>query len=594
VGGKLEHLPPAPTREVWIFKGWFTAATGGTQVTTSYAFSGNSTIYAHWALPEGVFEITLDPTTSGLVSTSVLTGADGKIHVQLPMPTKTDSLLIGWYTRPANDELSYDANDVYIFNRIFTENTVIYAHWKHAESRHVIFQVGWRDVDNGTYHVYYVLSAYTDEEGKLQLKSLPEEPTREGYRFIGWGGSTTLETVFTGSVYMENNVVALWEWTGDPADEPGWVPEVRFDPRGGTMKEPTEILASNGREYFIVKVDADGKASVWPEDPTRENYDFVCWTYGLADACTNKDYPFGLSGSSSIVNAKWQWSSFYTITFDPTGGTTLITSAQTIVENWKLQSLPVPERSGYTFDGWFTAATGGTKVDETTEFRDGNRTVYAQWTESDEPQTRGQFYDNRGEGTYYKWTIINGKKWMAENLRYDVPDVTPATVCWTQYDATCENFGRYYTWAAAMGFVGSEADNSASSFNQTRWGGSDENHQGVCPDEWHLPSAAEWQELLDYVGTGSDLNKLKTTGITGAWSAGSDDFGFAAYPSGYNANDGRNTSAYWWTATEGSYDYQAKHYVISHNGGASTANAPNGRFEERNKSDRLTVRCVAD
>lgn len=46
--GKLSALP-TPTRSgSYSFSGWYTAVSGGTQVTTSHAFSADSTIYAQW------------------------------------------------------------------------------------------------------------------------------------------------------------------------------------------------------------------------------------------------------------------------------------------------------------------------------------------------------------------------------------------------------------------------------------------------------------------------------------------------------------------------------------------------------------------
>ena len=67
-----------------------------------------------------------------------------------------------------------------------------------------------------------------------------------------------------------------------------------------------------------------------------------------------------------------------TVTFDANGGS--VTPANTITgENGKLDSLPTPTRIGYTFNGWFTAATGGTKVTTDTVFTT-DTTVYAQWT----------------------------------------------------------------------------------------------------------------------------------------------------------------------------------------------------------------------
>jgi len=39
---------PTPTRNGYKFDGWFTSASGGSNVTVSYGFSGSVTIYAHW------------------------------------------------------------------------------------------------------------------------------------------------------------------------------------------------------------------------------------------------------------------------------------------------------------------------------------------------------------------------------------------------------------------------------------------------------------------------------------------------------------------------------------------------------------------
>ena len=47
--------------------------------------------------------------------------------------------------------------------------------------------------------------------------------------------------------------------------------------------------------------------------------------------------------------------------------------------NAVLSSLPTPSRTGYTFKGWYTAASGGTKITTSTNFT-GATTVYAQWT----------------------------------------------------------------------------------------------------------------------------------------------------------------------------------------------------------------------
>ncbi len=67
----------------------------------------------------------------------------------------------------------------------------------------------------------------------------------------------------------------------------------------------------------------------------------------------------------------------YAISFDANGGTVSPTTATTT--EGKLTSLPTPTRSNHRFDGWFTAASGGTAVTTSTVFSK-DSTIYARWT----------------------------------------------------------------------------------------------------------------------------------------------------------------------------------------------------------------------
>lgn len=82
----------------------------------------------------------------------------------------------------------------------------------------------------------------------------------------------------------------------------------------------------------------------------------------------------------------------YTITFDSNGGSVSSTSASTNADG-TLTSLPTPTRSGYSFDGWFTALSGGTKVTTGTIFTE-NSTIYAHWTYTGGDNTGGDLNDN--------------------------------------------------------------------------------------------------------------------------------------------------------------------------------------------------------
>lgn len=83
----------------------------------------------------------------------------------------------------------------------------------------------------------------------------------------------------------------------------------------------------------------------------------------------------------------------YTITFNGNGGTPSVTRMTTIDQ--KLPELPTATHSGsYSFDGWYTAASGGTKITTAYVFS-ANTTAYAHWT-----------YTGGGGGWYYTYYTI--------------------------------------------------------------------------------------------------------------------------------------------------------------------------------------------
>ena len=67
-----------------------------------------------------------------------------------------------------------------------------------------------------------------------------------------------------------------------------------------------------------------------------------------------------------------------TITFDPNGGN-VTPRTMTVAEGTKPDSLPTPTRNNYTFEGWWTQASGGTEVTTNTVIDD-DITVVAHWS----------------------------------------------------------------------------------------------------------------------------------------------------------------------------------------------------------------------
>ena len=120
----------------------------------------------------------------------------------------------------------------------------------------------------------------------------------------------------------------------------------------------------------------DGKLESLPT-PTYDGYTFLGWyteeTGGdevTTDTVFTKD---------TTIYAHWQKQAAqeYTVTFDANGGSVSTASATT--KDGKLESLPIPTRSGYDFAGWYTGTVDGQRVTINTVFT-GDTVLYAHWT----------------------------------------------------------------------------------------------------------------------------------------------------------------------------------------------------------------------
>ena len=70
----------------------------------------------------------------------------------------------------------------------------------------------------------------------------------------------------------------------------------------------------------------------------------------------------------------------FTVTFNANGGSVSPETMETD-ENGKLSALPTPTRDGYTFDGWYDAKDGGSKVSADKIYTE-STTIYAHWTKN--------------------------------------------------------------------------------------------------------------------------------------------------------------------------------------------------------------------
>lgn len=109
-------------------------------------------------------------------------------------------------------------------------------------------------------------------------------------------------------------------------------------------------------------------------------YSFQGWA--TSSSATSASLTGGASytpSATTTLYAVWTANS-YTITFNANGGTVSSSSA-TVTYGSTYGTLPTPTKNGYTFNGWYTASSGGTQVTSSTIVDTaGNHTLYAQWT----------------------------------------------------------------------------------------------------------------------------------------------------------------------------------------------------------------------
>ena len=153
--------------------------------------------------------------------------------------------------------------------------------------------------------------------------------------------------------------------------------------QGGQFVNVAVSFDSNGGSVVSSQQVKYGSKVVKPADPTRSGYTFDGW-YTAKSGGSKYDFNQPVTGALTLY-AHWTVNS-YTLTFDANGGK-VSPASRKVRYGAKYGDLPTPTRSGYTFDGWCTAKSGGSKVSGDAVMGAGDVTVYARWAESPRPSS---------------------------------------------------------------------------------------------------------------------------------------------------------------------------------------------------------------
>lgn len=142
---------------------------------------------------------------------------------------------------------------------------------------------------------------------------------------------------------------------------------VSFNINGGNALSDAEKTIYFGSKYGSLPT------------PTREHYNFDGWYTAAAGGMRiTADDTF--NGTSNItLYAHWSPKTF-TVTLNANGGS-CSTSSKAGTYGVSIGTIPNPVRDYYTFDGWYTSASGGNLVTESTVFSTSTDvTIYAHWS----------------------------------------------------------------------------------------------------------------------------------------------------------------------------------------------------------------------
>lgn len=245
--------------------------------------------------------------------------------------------------------------------------------------------------------VLFLLEKSSDTIVRIKKKS-----TRKLYTFLGWARTRKATTPeYTDQKEVKNLVTTQG---GELILYAVWRPDsfqVTLNPNGGKL---------NGEDQSVTATLRYGETCETLPTPTKYGYDFVGWNYQE----DGKGFSVGTNTSADKVvaygtlYAQWRAKQI-TVSFDTNqgSGSSVPDSVNDITVTYgsTYANLPITGRVGYDFNGWYTEATGGTKVEKTTGVTREDHTLYAHWTarkyEVGFDAVGGKFSDNNNFKSIY-------------------------------------------------------------------------------------------------------------------------------------------------------------------------------------------------
>ena len=373
----IARQPLAPTRDGYVFAGWYYHSDGTDQVDFNQPIVGGSkhvTLFAAWTPAKQDKTVDILYVANGGTffdgndTMRGVTDTDGIARLPL-QPTREGYDFVGWsYDRDGNDPVDFTKAIV-----AGSGHATVYAQWKQNNEKTVLYVANGGAFADGN----VAMEGVTDSNGVARQ---PLAPTREGYTFTGWtyDAAGTEPVDFTKPIPGGGQHVTFYAQWAELANNEK---DVLYVANGGVFADGNETLQG--------VTDGDGVARQ-PLAPTREGYTFAGWTYDR-DGNDPVDFSKPLVGGGDHATLFAQWDmvkedNSIDVLYVANGGTFFDGSdaLQGVTDGDGVARQPLaPTREGYTFAGWTYDSEGTDPVDFSKPLVGGgdHATLFAQWTE---------------------------------------------------------------------------------------------------------------------------------------------------------------------------------------------------------------------
>ena len=322
VKGSTTYRPENdPTREGYIFSGWFADEDCIIEFNFGDAITQDTTVHAKWVTADDNTTIhTVKFDTQGGSPEADQLVKNGECATQpANNPTNGSKIFGGWYKDSACTKL-------FDFSSPITSATIVYAKWydEDASVHCVKFE---------TFGGTKIPDRYV-EDGAIITR--PDDPVKDGYVFAGWYADSNCTQEFNYSEGVVSDAIIYAKWV--PAEEVEDITHtVTFITKGGSTVEDE-----------VVKHE---ETATKPKDPTKTGYTFGGW-FSDYDCTTPYDFAKGVTSATAIY-AKWIPGTVktYDVTFNTHGGTTY--ADLVVEENTSIRRPADPVKQNCDFAGWF-------------------------------------------------------------------------------------------------------------------------------------------------------------------------------------------------------------------------------------------------